>query len=120
MVLALLLALAATAGARQIGYGDGTSFASASGVAKKPRKFLRAQIATGADPQTVEVSWSVSCQGPHFQFDSRQGTFTATTPLVRRFPMPVKRPTKCHLDVSASQSDFYVPAFIVQIWLQAK
>jgi hypothetical protein len=119
-VILAVLALPATADAKLIGQGDGTSFASASGVAKHPKKFLRVQVRTGSDPQSVDVSWSVNCQGRHFKFESRQGTFNVTTPAVRRLPRTVKRPTKCHVDVSASQTDFFVPAFLVQVFLLAK
>lgn len=114
------LVLSATADAKLIGQGSGTSFASASGSAKHPRKFLRVQVTTDNDPQSVDVSWSVSCQGRHFRFESRQGTFNVTTPAVKPLPRPVKRPTKCHVDVSASQTDFFVDPFLVQVFLLAK
>jgi hypothetical protein len=106
--------------AKLIGQGSGTGFASASGAAKHPR-LLRTQVVSSSPaPLNVDVSWAVSCNGRGFRFDAKQGTFNAWAPFVRRLPRPVRHPTKCHVEVSALQTDFSLPAALMQVFLLAR
>lgn len=113
----MMLAAVPPADAKQIGTGNGTSFASASGNAKRPKK-LSLEIA-GSLNQGIEVSWGVSCTGEDFKFNSRTGTFAGQTPINRTLPVPLRRPQKCSVNVSASQSDFFVDPFSIAITLFA-
>jgi hypothetical protein len=114
-----LLAFSPSVDARVIGSGSGQSFASASGNAKRP-KSLWVSITTGGVGHNIDVTWGVSCSGRRFRFNSRQGTFHAYTPNYQRLPIPLKRPGKCSVDVSASQSNFYVEPFIIDLSLIAR
>jgi hypothetical protein len=116
----MLLVCAAPAHGKVIGSGSGTSFANASGKAKEPKRLAVAINTSAITPQSVDVSYGVSCSARRFKFDFTQGTFVATTPANRRLPIPLKRPQKCNVTVSASQSDFFMPQFVISIEITAR
>jgi hypothetical protein len=126
--LRLALALAAivtafvtdAAQAKVVASGSGTSFASASGSAKSPKRIIVQVDDSTAFGQTVDVSWGVACTAPGFKFGSKDGTFVSTTRVYRRLPIPIKRPRKCQVTASASQSDFFVQPFVIYLKITAK
>jgi hypothetical protein len=116
----VLLVGAAPADAKLISKGSGTSFAIASGKVKEPKRLSVSVDAKAPGSQAVEVSYSVRCKAEPSKFDFKGSEFDAFTPLSRRLPIPLKRPDRCHVQVSASQTDFSQPEFVISIELRAK
>jgi hypothetical protein len=118
--LALALLAVPAAQAKVVAKGSGTSAASAGGSVKSPKKLFVDVNDSTTFGQTIDVSWSVSCTAPGFKFAFKQGSFVKITRIYRRLPVPLKHPSKCHVDASASQSDFFEPPFVIYLKLVAK
>jgi hypothetical protein len=117
--LALLVG-AAAAHAKLIRSGSGTSSAIVSGKVKEPKRLSVSIDAKAPGPQAIEVSYGVTCRAEPSKFDFKGGEFEAVTPLSRRLPIPIKRPDKCHVTASASQTDFSQPEFVISIQIRAR
>lgn len=120
IVAMVALLVPATASAREIGSSNGTGYVSASASARHPHT-LEATVST---PKAVEISWGVDCTRNYTRkhrgdFDSASGQFIAGSSVVFRLPRPVKHPDRCHLNVSAIQSDFLLNPFLIRISLFA-
>lgn len=115
-----MLAFAPSVEAKRIAFASGTSFAHASGNAKSPRLLFFVVDDSSPFGQQVDTSWGVSCTAKGFKFQSRQGTWAGTTVLTRRLPIPLKRPQKCSVSISASQADFFVDPFTVYVSIYAR
>lgn len=103
-----------------IGSDSGTSFAIASGKVKEPKRLGISIDAKAPGSQAIGVSYGVRCKAEPSKFDFTGGEFAAVTPVSRRLPIPIKRADRCHVTVSAGQTDFSQPEFIISIELTAK
>jgi hypothetical protein len=116
----LLLVGAVTAEAKLIGKSSGSTFAIASGKVKEPKRLSVSIDSSAAGSQAIEVSYDVRCEAEPSKFDFKGGEFEAVTPVSRRLPILFKRPKNCHVNVSAGQTDFSQPEFVISIELRAK
>jgi hypothetical protein len=116
----VLLVSAAAAHAKVIGSDSGTSSAIASGKMKEPKRLGVSIDAKAPGSQAIEVSYGVRCKAEPSKFGFKGGEFDAFTPLSRRLPIPIKRPDRCHVTVSAIQTDFSQPEFVISIKITAR
>jgi hypothetical protein len=118
--LVLFVSAAPVAHGKLIRSGSGTGFAIVSGKVKEPKRLSVSIDAKAPGSQAIEVSYGVRCNAGRVKFDFKEGEFDAFTPLSRRLPVPLKRPDSCHVTVSAGQTDFSQPEFVISIELRAK
>jgi hypothetical protein len=105
-VLAVALAAAPSAEAKPIDTGSASgdyAIAQASGNVKKPGT-IRVKV-TASPRQKVSVNWTMVCSQPDGGAGSKDGKFTAKTPVTRTLKKPAKKVTDCTVSALAQLSD---------------